>query len=423
MADAVVVGGGIGAVRAAAALAAAGRSVVLLQEGPFVAGLAHPEIPVGLGISRWHSVPAWGREVKGLGSGLYVGGAVHRLPLSRAVLPTLFPATAVAGAAASWGRSRLEQELARLIGGGREVRTYRDYLPQRYGKPVVDRLFAPYCERRFGSPDGVTANVARDVHGSAPDGITVAPSAGPLEELKALVAGVEVRVGVTVTGLATGRVSTDGGDVEGEVFVDLPPARVVALLGAAAPAGLREETAWLRSRHALEVTLTGGAELPFVTHVVDGPGQAFRFVRHALLPGNGSLQGRVSVQFAVESNDPLWQAPDSTVVAAALTSLDEVSPGASSVGACVQRAADQHPVWVPTTAARMRRYSLGLSELGITPVGRAGTFGPLGGEAEAEYLRAAIAGGESLRERMRRYVEPPVRPAEREVHLTDFAQT
>ena len=133
MADAVVVGGGIGAVRAAAALAAAGRSVVLLQEGPFVAGLAHPEIPVGLGISRWHSVPAWGREVKGLGSGLYVGGAVHRLPLSRAVLPTLFPATAVAGAAASWGRSRLEQALARLIGGGREVRTYRDYLqPQQH---------------------------------------------------------------------------------------------------------------------------------------------------------------------------------------------------------------------------------------------------------------------------------------------------
>ncbi len=421
MADAVVVGGGIGAARAAAALAAAGRSVVLLQEGPAIAGLAHPDIPVGLGLSRWRDVPAGGRALPGLTAGLYVGGAVHALPLSRAVLPALFPAGAVPGAAAAWGRSRVELELARLIGGGKEVRTYRDWLQQRYGKPVVERLFAPYCERRFGSPDGVTANVARAVHGSEPAEKAVAPAAGVLAELAALVAGVEVRVGVKLASLAPGRVTFEGGEIEGEVFVDLPPARVVELLGSLAPDGLAEEVGWLRSRHALEVTLTGGATLPFVTHVVDGPGQAYRFVRHALLPGNGALQGHVSVQFAVEDNDPLWAANDAAVVAAALTSLDEAAPGASNVGARVQRVADHHPVWVPTTAARMRRYSLALADVKVTPVGRAGTFSPLGGQAEAEYLAAAIGGEESLRDLMRRFVEPPVRATERQVHLTDFA--
>jgi hypothetical protein len=421
MADVVVVGGGLGALRAAAALRAAGRSVVLLQEGDALGGLAHPDVPVGLGVARWNAPPAGWRAAGALTAGLYVGGAVHALPLSRAVLPALFPAGAVPGAAMSWGRTRVELELAKLIGGGREVRTYRDWLTQRYGAPVVERLFVPYCERRFGSPDGVTANVARGVHGTAPAGQPSSPTGGWVAELRRLLDGVEVRVGVQLTGLAAGCVRFEGGSEEGEVFVDLPPARVVRLLGEAAPEGLAGEVAWLRMRHGLEVTVAGGANLPFVTHVVDGPGQAYRFVRHAQLPGNGALQGHVSVQFAVEENDPLWAVSDEAVVGAALTSLGEASPGATSAGARVQRVANHHPVWVNTTAARVRRYTLALAEQRIVPVGRAGTFSPLNGQAEADYLSAVIEAGGEVRDAIRRFVEPPVRLPEGAVHLTDFA--
>jgi hypothetical protein len=392
-----------------------------LQEGDAVGGLAHPAIPVGLGHARW-SGPAEGRRAApGLTSGLYVAGSVHALPLSRLVLPTLFPAGSVPAAAAAWGRTRVELELARLIGGGREVRTYRDWLNQRYGAPAVERLFAPYCERRFGSPDGVTANVARAAHGPAPAGAPYAAPEGQVAELSRLLAGLKVQAGVRLLGIEPGKVIFEGGEAEGEVFVDLPPARVVGLLGAAAPDGLAEETSWLRMRHALEVTLPGGASLPFLTHVVDGPGQAYRFVRHAQLPGNGALQGHVSVQFAVEDNDPLWAASDAEVVQAALVSIDEAAPGASNLGARVQRVADHHPVWVTTTAARMRRYAVALAELKITPVGRAGTFSPLGGEAEADYLSAVVDGLEPLRDLMRRFIEPPVREGDEQVHLTDFA--
>ncbi len=420
MADAVVVGGGLGAVRAAAALRASGRSVVLVQEGGRLAGLTDPGLPVGTGFERFANPPAGWRAVAGLTTGLYVGGRVHALPLSRTILPKLFPVAQMASAAGAWGRSKASGELARLIGGGKEVRTYQDWLTQALGAPVFERMFLPYCERRFGDPAGITANVARGVHGPVAGGGRACPAHGRAAELRSLVGGIEV-VYAAVAGLEAGVVRTEVGDVEGEVFVDLPPARVVSLLGAAAPAGLASEVSWLRFRHALEVSLEGGASLPWITHVVDGPGQAYRFVRHGLFPGNGWLQGRVSVQMSVEGNDPLWSGPEADVVASALCALSEVTPGATAEGARVQRVADHNPVWVTTTAARMRRYILALSELKITPVGRAGTYAPLSGDREVAYLNTVIGGGVSVSEALRVHVQPPVVIDEPSAHLTDFA--
>lgn len=421
MADAVVVGGGIGAVRAAAALRAAGRSVVLVQEGAHVAGLTHADIPVGTGFERFESVPADWRAVQGMTTGLYVGGAVHALPLSRAVLPTLLPTSQVASALAEWGRTRISSELARLIGGGHEQRSYRDWVLQHYGEPLFARLFEPYCDRRFGSAEGVSANVARAVHGASAGAVFGCPGGGRARELARLLEGIEVVVGADVTGLSAGIVRLASGDVEGEVYVDLPPARVVALLGHAVPSGLASEVGWLRFRHALEVTVTGGAALPWVTHVVDGPGQAFRLVRQGLFPGNGALQGTVSVQMAVESNDPLWKGHDDVVVAAAAGSLREVATDVAVAGARVQRVANHHPVWVTTTAARMRQFALALGELNVTPVGRAGTYAPLAGAAERAYLDDVIHRRVSIREAIRIHVEPAVVVDEARAHLTDFA--
>jgi len=421
MADAVVVGGGLGAVRAAAALRAAGHSVVLLQEGPHLAGRSFPDVPVGTGYERFARVPQGWRPVEGATSGLFVGGTLHALPLSRAVLPRLFPAAQVGAAVAAWGRARGQRELAKLIGGGKECRTYRDWIVQHYGEPIYHRLFQPYAERRFGDPRGVTANVARAVHGGVPEGYLACPAEGRAAELVAGLAGVEVRTNVTVTGLDGGGVNTTEGQVNGDVYVDLPPARVVALLGERAPNGVAEEVSWLRMRHALEVTLEGGASLPWITHDVDGPGQAFRLVRHGLFPGSGHLQGTVSVQMSVEANDPLWLGSDAEAIDAAMQAARELAPDVTAAGARVQRVVNQHPVWVTTTAARMRRYVLMLSDLKVVPVGRAGTYSTLAGEAEVSYLEAVIGQGVPVRDAFRRHVEPPVVVDEVRAHLTDFA--
>ncbi len=424
MADVVVVGGGPGAVRAAGALRRAGRRVVLVQEGQLPGGVSAPAVPVGLGIEEFaQPAPGW-REVRGLGAGLVAGpdcGCVHALPLSRAVLPSLFDSTALPSALSAWGRARGAVELARLLGGGKETRTYRDWVVQHFGEPVHEALYAPYCRRRFGEPDEVTVNVARFHHGYRRDTRWYAHEAGPAARLAHDLEGVEVVLGAEVRALDTGRVSTALGDVEGEVYVDLPPRRVVDLLGDRAPGGLANEVSRLRCRHALEVTLRGGHALPFVTHLAAGPLTAYRLVRHGLVPGNPSLAGQVSVQMAVEDGTPAWTGRDDTLVAECVDGLRALHlDDIDGQGAVVNRVANHHPVWTYTTAARVRQYQLGLMERKIIPVGRAGLFAPVDGEAEIAYLEGLAAGNVPFKELYRRHVEPPVIDDDGSASLTDF---
>ncbi len=427
MADAVVIGGGPGAVRASGALRRAGRRVILLQRGPAVGGLAFPEVPLGLGAEAFSVVPARWREVRGLPAGLAAGasedcGCVHALPLSRAVLPSLFSASALPGAMAAWSRARGAVELAKLLGGGKETRTYREWVVQHFGEPAFEHLYAPYCRRRFGDPAEVTVNVAR-LHHAAPGGRLAAFEAGPAARMAEDLEGVEVVLDADVTSVATGRVSTRLGDVEGDVFVDAPPQDVVAWLGAAAPPGVDNEVSRLSCRHAVEVTVKGGASLPFVTHVAHAPFGAYRLVRHGLLPGNGGLAGHVSVQFAADAQDAAWSGGADALV-------DEVVRGLHALGATdaeaaearVQRVEDQHPVWSYTTAARLRQYHLALAEAKIVPVGRAGLFAPVDGEGEIAYLTGVATQSAPFKELYRRHVEPPVVDDDGSASLTDFVQ-
>lgn len=428
MADVVVIGGGPGAVRAAGELRRAGRRVVLLQAGPRVGGVAHPEVPLGLGAEAFGAVPAGWRRVQGLPAGLAAGsspdcGCVHALPLSRAVLPSLFEASALPGAMAAWSRARGAVELAKLLGGGKETRTYREWVVQHFGEPVFEHLYAPYCRRRFGDPAEVTVNVARLHHGSPGATGWAAFEAGPAARLAQDLEGVEVVLGAEVRSVAPGRVSTTAGDVDGDVFVDASPSQVVAWLGDQAPTGLQNEVSRLYCRYALEVTVRGGASLPFVTHVAHAPFAAYRLVRHALLPGNGTLAGHVSAQFALEPGDPLWTTDDAQLAELVVSGLHALGAADAEVGgARVQRVENHHPVWAYTTAARVRQYHLALAEKKLVPVGRAGLFSPVDGEAEIAYLAGVATQSAPFKELYRRHVEPPVVDDDGSASLTDFVR-
>lgn len=423
MAQAIVVGGGPGAVRAAGTLARAGQTVTLLQQGPFVGQLAHPELPVGTGLERFEAASGQWRAATAVTSGVLVGrdcACVRALPLSRSTLPGIFSAAQLPNAVAAWARSRSKVELSRLIGGGQETRFYKDWVVQHFGEPVFERLYAPYCERRFGNPAELTVNVARAAHAAAP-GAWFGRESGTAAELAEALRGVEVYLDVDVSAVATGRVSTNRGEFEGDVYFDLPPARLVELLGSAAPFGLANEVSRLRCRHALEVVVSGGHSLPAITHVVDAPMAFYRLVRQGLLPGNGQLRGTVSVQFAVEEEDPLWAATDQSLVAQVVSALQSVGlADVSAEGGRVVRVANHHPVWAYTHHARMRQYALRLNELKLTPVGRAGLFAPIEGQAEAAFLQDLAGPPVGVREMMRRHVDPPVVDDDGTASLADF---
>lgn len=414
MANAVIVGGGPGAVQAAGALRALGRHVVLLQEGPVAGQLTHAEVPVGRGVaeSGGERLTDW-RPVD-VDRGVLVHDRVIPLPmrpnhLFRAMPPRVHPE-----AARAFAKARANIQLREFIGGGREQRSYRDWVVQRFGEPVFRQLYAPYCTKRFGDPTRVTANAARRVH-AGESGTLVAPVQGAGVAVKAALAGVEVRTDVVVTGLEAGRVLTTAGVVEGDVFVDVPPPRAVAWMPD--NAALVHEVERLESHHAIEVIVAGGAELPFETHVVDERAAFFRLIRAGRLPGNPDV---LVAHYAVGGDDPRWELDDATLVSATVGMLRAIGVRDAEAGlGAVRRIAEHHPVWSSTHHARMRVYLLALERLGITPVGRAGLHMPLSEAESADWLGATGAGG-GLRERYRMHLEPKVGEQMSAAKVTDF---
>lgn len=420
--EAVVIGGGPGGLRAAVALRRAGRSVVLLQIGPHAGGNAHPDVPVGRGLTTAPGRLAealYGefRDVPGLERAVERHGRVVRLPLSRPQLAALLPKRQVLPAAAAWARARGAVELKKVVGGGSEQRTYRDWVVQRFGEPVYERLFAPYAARRFGDPAALSCNVARLFHGVPAPDVLQAPGAGPALPST----DVDVRLGVTVTGVADGRVTTDRGVFEGDVFVDAPPSVVVGWLPAATATSLRSDAEALVARDAVQVLVRGGEELPFETHVLDEDVPFYRMVRPGLLPGCEGLTGTVCAHFAVDPED---RSPDEAWVSRAVEGLKRAGVrDADGAGARVQRIPWQHPVWTGTHLSRMRRYALALEELDVVPVGRGGLHGQVDLAAELAWLDGALAeDAEPARERMRRLVEPPVTDPSVRARLTHFVE-
>ncbi|MFZ5476509.1 MAG: hypothetical protein ACOZNI_06995 [Myxococcota bacterium] len=409
MADAaVVIGVGPGGRRAAAALVAAGRPVVLLQIEP----LAHPEVPVGRGVAEARpmldALFDGFREVEATRA-VVMHGRVHALPLSRAEIARMFKPGELPGAAVQWARTRGGIELKKLLGGGHEQRTYADWIVQRYGAPALDRLFGPYCRKRFGEPGEVSCNAARLAHATPFDGPWLAPTRPDVS-----LDGVDVREGVRVEAVRAGEVVTADGPVTGDVFVDVPPARMVGWIDDAG--ALATDVATLVARDVVQVTVRGGDELPFEVHVLDADVPFWRLTRPGLL--HDGLAGTVCAHFTVDAG-----APDEDWVAATLAGLERCGVrGADAAGARVQRVRAQCPVWTGNHLVRMRRYLLAMEEREITPVGVAGLHAPIDLAQELAWLEAMTGPTRPpLRETMRALIEPPVLDPERS-RLTRFVE-
>lgn len=410
--------------RAASALAMAGRRVTLLQEGPHLGGHAHPDIPLSRGVTP--PVGALAERLYGpmrpveLDRAIHIAGRTHRLPLGRAELARLVPTSQVASAAMAWTRTRGTVELRKIIGGGTELRTYRDWVVQRFGAPVFETFYADYCQARFGPPDTVSCNVARLFHGTVADGPVYAPAGGPtLVDAPAF----EVRTDVVIRSVQGGQVDTDDGLFTGEVFLDIAPRRVVDWLGATATPALQHDARFLTARNALQVLLRCAEELPAETHVLGGA-PFYRIMRPGAIPGCAALEGWLSVHYALDEGDPLWGADDATVAARTVESLTAIGiEGASTDGVRVQRVRDHQPNWTGNHLVRMRRYLIALDDLELVPVGRAGLHAPLDLASETAWLEALLLPERpTLRALLRDHVEPPVLDSEERAHLTRFVE-
>ncbi len=331
---------------------------------------------------------------------VFAAGKVRAVPLTATDSAALLPPTTLGGAARGWVQARTRGELKKLVGGGNETRTYRDWVVQGLGGPVYQHVFAPYARKRFGDPEALSANVARYLHGRV-EGETsgeqwVARDVGALDGVRV----VDARSGIAQVDrdVVTTR---DGERFEGRVFVDLAPMRMVGLLPEEVRESMRSDAVALQTRDLARVRLTAQGPLPAVTDVLDAGVPFFRVVREADLPGaeGAPPDALTAVLLGGEG------LPDHAVVASVVEGLARMGVSAERGGAQVERILDGQPVWVGPHLARARRHVEALVARGVTPFGRAGLHAPLDPCEEIAYLDA-VAGGVPVREAVRAWVEP-----------------
>ncbi len=391
----VVVGSGTGALVTAWALARLGRSVIRVGS-PFPA----PDRMVGTGWCA-EPPPAGFEPSPPPVRALLVRGRLLRLPLSPTDRARVLPGARVAPASLALGRARVTSAVAAFVGGGREERSYRDWVRYRFGEPIYDEVFAPYARARFGDPEEILCGVARVTHGEAvasgsrvPAGIFGGPP--PLD--------------ATVTAITEGVVTTDHGVIHGRIVVDLTPAELLRVWSRAADPALDLEAARLQARHGIEVFLPG--QLPAgiqEIHVVGAP--FFRVVEHG---------DELAVHMAVEPGAAEWTEPDHVLAKRIAGALRELGLTATPDFATVRRLPHHHPLWRTSHLTRLRTWTDTLEDGGIEPIGRLGLVAPMSPSAIAAYAEDRLIAGASLRDCIRHHVEPPPRDSEARPRLSEF---
>lgn len=405
--EAVVVSDSPSGSLVALALAAAGRSVTLVREAPLDA----PELPVGNGLFQAPPdpppVPLGPFAVE---RAVLVGDRVERLPLG---VPSRVRGVAGPRAVAAWAEARGRRELADLIGGGRETRTYRDWLVQRHGVPLYDRWFRSYGARRFGPPEEVIAGVARVHHGPTPSGPWLAPLDPGWRTLAPAARIADVRA------IDGGGVTLADGRIDGEVWLDVAPARALAWVGDAVGEAARLDAGALRARDGVEVFLRARGELPFELHAVDDDVAFFRAVAVGRLPGMREPE-LVAVHFAA---DDARAVDAGEWVRRAAEGLGRAGIVAETADARVRVLPGHHPVWGPRHFPRFRSWLLGLDTIGVQPCGRHGLQAPTDPGQELAWVADRLApDAPGVREAFRVRFEPPVVDGAARPHLRDFVQ-
>lgn len=428
----VVIGSGADGLRAAAALAATGAPVLLLQEADTPHGLSHPEIPEGTG-RMWIDSSIRGAAEAAVGPmvdapmvqrAIARNGGIHSLPLSPLAVPNLFSSNQLFGVGRNFLERRLRNGLIPLTGEGQEERTYREWVIRRMGEPAYQHFYAPYARRRWGLDGGaLSVAVARQHHNPHMGTLEVVPGGGPCSAFEHAVAvieanGGEVRCGAKVRSLkvvdgkvVAARVGRRNIEIEGPVWVARPHAVTAGWLGDALDTGLHMDASQLhrqdRVQVAFEVDQTGMAD---EIHLLDESDLAWRVTQ---VYGNTCT--------AVFHCTVPTDAPDPSTEDLARRAHSLGWEGADPLAARVERIRDWVPMWAPLVYTRLRRLSLAWSRLGVVAVGRRGTFSSV--DAGGELALAIRYGGDvdpDQGEAMRVLLDPPVVDQDLNASFRDF---
>ncbi len=388
----VLIGSGPDALRAAAALAALGQRVLLLQTGPTASGLVDDS--VALELPRFALDPSLdelARQVLGPleacpppRAGLLTEAGTTALPLSVNFDPRILPMHQRGDALRDFARARLRAGLADLVGGGQEERTHRDWVIRRFGAALWRTVYAPYALARWAAPSGeLSSALARHHHVGGPPRVglrATEPFAAQVARASALIAaaGGEIRVAarpeaLIVEGGRIGSVRLSGGETlrpSGPLWLALPPAQIAALIGADLPRPVAVDAGRLSVFGAVRVRVEGalpGDGAPFdVVQVIDPEARIWRL--RADSPGHFLVD-------LTEAPDRPLPSEDEDLMGLVADRLSALGIRGRPVALC--RVPGWEPIWRANGAPILRSLLLGWMKLGLSAVGRAGAFAPL----------------------------------------------
>lgn len=436
----LVIGHGPAGVRAAAVL---GEHTLLLETDTVPGGVTAPELPEGLG----HALAADGaadavRSAYGAAPTLesrcvervvLIGGHQVALPISRAALRRVLPQDDAVRILAEQGRIFARAQVRKLVGGGAEERTYRDWVVQRFGEHAYHLLHQPYAARRWGEPEQLNVSLARLHHETDPAAARVALGVSPEVGWQSLVSRAGAREGglsLEALEVADGRVAavrTAQGrhQVDGRLIYTGPLSRLVTLLGDAIGDGLRWDLRRLGARHRIQVAVPidgSGRDLPAELHVVRGDAPFFRVTSPAQLPGCSELASTLIAHISCDEDDGAWQATDDALARQVVAALPGLGlPKGSAAAARVQRLPHHDPAWTGPWHPVMVRVLLGMQSLGIELAGRSGAYQWVDPGQELRHA-AALVGGAAAdpRELARTLLDPPIPGPRSRVTLAHF---
>lgn len=419
----VVFGAGLGALRAAVALARRGDAVIWLDPsgGPGV----QPELslergpwraPVG-DLSAFEDLIGPLRPAARRNRKVSWGGRAVRLPLSAADRLRFVGIRHARAPVDRLLRARVRNVLSEALGGGLEERTYEDWVVRRVGRPLFARRYAAYALRRWGrAPDALSASTAR-WHHFVPHDDRLVEAADPMTAAEALRAALTSAGGARRAGARIQRLHVEQGRVTavelvggerilcaGEPWLALDPAGVAALLD---PADLSPDLRVIAlrcvnlDRVVVEVPDAEAREDEELHLLDDAP-------FWAVLRGGGRAQLISTVDPAApwDAAEHLRRCADACHLMGLALRIDG--------SAELRRIPGAQPSWSPQTHAYLRDVLLAWERLGIVVFGRQGAMADLDPLEELGHTLALLApgadgGGPDQREAQRVHAEPSAR--------------
>ena|GEM_PF-4439894 len=334
-----------------------------------------------------------GKEIAADGS-IFCRGERFSLPLRPWVVPRLIPEGMRKNVGAQWLEAKTRSISSVIMGGGREERSYSDWISRRMGEEVYRLLYDAYIRKRFGfEGHELSAGLARILHFQNSKKKHFLYSAPKTAEEVRWESNIEC-FGVKNSKIDSVRINGTHHHIDGPLYVALPIHQILALLP--------------------EVPKTITVDASHLCYQdqglmkVEGDFQKFSTYTHYLDPDHPwVLLYRVHERQAL-----IWFCPSHEKEAlqrAAAESLSLIS---------------QHyrtswiPVWRAQSHFRYRRIATYLEKMGITLVGKRALYSHMS-MPESVLLRMKHHELE-ISEFLRLYIEPPVRQDDLNASLFDW---